>query len=315
MRKTTLLLVLFALTAVSGFSQIQLSQYMLDESVYNPAFTGSEKAIIGDLFYRNQWMGFEDSAGNRVAPRTFIFSLQSPIYSINSGFGINVYSDKLGLEQNFGVKINYAYRLSVAKNQSLGFGLALSLLNKTVDFSKVIVEDPGDPLLKFGDKESATFADIDLGVHYRFVDKAYAGISITNLMQSSREIGNVRYGRKMNLYLNGGYYFRLGDFGYKKLYLVPSFLLKTNFTSSQIDVNLMVDFNHQYWGGVSWRYQDAVVLMAGLKWNGFKLGVAYDFTTGNLSKVSKGSLEIFVGYFYPIKPKVKPKSLYNTRYL
>jgi len=315
MKKSRFLLILLTIVSISAFSQVQLTQYMLDGSVYNPAFVGSEKAICGNLFGRQQWMGFEDSAGNNVSPRSFIFNLQSPIYSINSGVGINVISDRLGYEQNFGVKINYAYRFTLGDNHHFGAGLALSFLNKSIDFSQLVVEDPEDPLLKFNDKESATFFDLDLGIHYRFADKAYAGISATNLLQSSREIGNVRYHQKTNIYLTGGYYFELTEMDYKKLYLIPSLLLKTNFASTQLDVNLMVNYNKQYWAGVSYRLQDAVAVMAGANWKGFKLGASYDITTSKLANVSSGSLEVFVGYCYPIKPKIKPKSLYNTRYL
>ena len=315
MKKLTLLLLLLAFVGTSAFSQVQLTQYMLDGSVYNPAFVGAEKAICGNIFGRQQWMGLKDSTGNNISPRTFIFNAQSPIYAISSGVGINVISDKLGQEQNLAVKINYAYRFTLGDNHRFGAGLALSFLNKTIDFGELTVEDPGDPLLKYNDKQSATFFDLDLGIHYRFADKVYAGLSATNLLASSREIGNVRYKQKTNLYLTGGYYFTVSEMGYKKLFLVPSLLLKTNFASTQFDINLMVNYNKQYWAGVSYRLQDAVAIMAGAKWNGFKLGISYDITTSSLSNSSSGSLEIFVGYCYPIKPKVKPKSLYNTRYL
>lgn len=315
MKRITPLLFLLMLLYVSAFGQIQLTQYMMDGSVYNPAFVGSEKAICANMFGRKQWLGFEDAAGNKVSPQTFIFNFQSPVYSISSGVGLNVISDRLGFEQNLGVKINYAYRFTLGDYHHFGAGLALSFLNKSIDFSELIVEDPGDPLLKYNDKQSATFTDFDLGLHYRYSDKTYAGLSITNLLQSSREIGNVRYHQKTNIYFTGGYYVQLTELNFKTLYLIPSFLLKTNFASTQFDLNMIVNYNRQYWGGITYRYQDAVAVMAGIKLYGFNIGLSYDITTSKLSNASSGSLEIFVGYCYPIKPKIKPKSLYNTRYL
>ncbi|MCF6170886.1 MAG: type IX secretion system membrane protein PorP/SprF [Bacteroidales bacterium] len=315
MKKVTLLLFVFLLLRISAFSQVQLTQYMMDGSVYNPAFVGSEKAIMANMFGRKQWMGFEDASGNKVSPRTFVFNLQSPVYSFSSGIGLNVVSDRLGFEQNFGVKINYAYRFTLGDNHRLGAGLALSFLNKTIDFGELVVEDPGDPLLKFDNKQSATFFDLDLGVHYRFSDKAYAGLSVTNLLQSSRGIGNVRYHQKTNIYFTGGYYYPLTGLNFKTLYIIPSFLLKTNFASTQIDLNVVANYNHQYWAGISYRYQDAVAVLAGIRLYGFDIGLSYDITTSKLSTASSGSVEVFVGYRYPIKPKIKPKSLYNTRYL
>lgn len=83
----------------------------------------------------------------------------------------------------------------------------------------------------------------------------------------------------------------------------------------QLDINSRIEYNNTYWTGLSWRYQDAAALVAGVKIKGLRIGASYDLTTSNLSKVSNGSVELFLGYCYTIHPKVKLNSLYNTRYL
>jgi hypothetical protein len=82
----------------------------------------------------------------------------------------------------------------------------------------------------------------------------------------------------------------------------------------QIDFNTRAEYKKMM-AGISYRYQDAVAFMAGLNHMGFRVGVSYDLTLGNLRKVSNGSVEVFLGYCYTIRPKVKMSSLYNTRYL
>lgn len=89
----------------------------------------------------------------------------------------------------------------------------------------------------------------------------------------------------------------------------------TDLNNMQIDINTRIEYNNAFWAGLSWRYQDAAALMAGVNLKGLRIGASYDLTTGNLSNVSNGSIELFLGYCYIIRPKVKLNRLYNTRYL
>jgi len=92
-------------------------------------------------------------------------------------------------------------------------------------------------------------------------------------------------------------------------------LVKSDLINAQFEFNTRMEYNNLYWAGVSYRYQDAVAVLAGVNFNGFRIGASYDLTTSYLSKVSNGSIEVFLGYCYPIRPKVKLNSLFNTRYL
>ena len=98
------------------------------------------------------------------------------------------------------------------------------------------------------------------------------------------------------------------------LYIIPSMLVKTNLIYMQIDLSTRAEYKNLM-AGVSYRYQDAVALLAGLNLKGLRLGVSYDLTTGSLRNASNGSVEVFAGYCYTIRPRVKMSSLYNTRYL
>ena len=58
--------------------------------------------------------------------------------------------------------------------------------------------------------------------------------------------------------------------------------------------------------GVSYRHQDAVMLIIGGQFKGFRLGYSYDITTSILRKYSSGSHELTLGYTLP-KKKEKPE--------
>lgn len=181
--------------------------------------------------------------------------------------------------------------------------------------------------MKTRQKDSGIIPDIDFGVQYQEMKKIYVGLSGTNLLESSADIGNVRSGPKRNLYLTAGYYINLMERHKRSLYIIPSLLVKSNLSNVQFDLSARVEYNDLLWAGVSYRYQDAVAVLAGVNIKGFHIGASYDFTTSYLKEVSNGSIELFLGYCYTLKPqekqgktyntspKVKYNSLYNTRYL
>lgn len=309
-----LLIAISTLVVSPIFSQTQLTQYFLDGLIYNPAFAGSKDALSTSVYGRQQWIGFNDDANNPVSPMSGVLNIHAPIYSINSGVGLNVIYDKLGFEKNIGFKLNYAYKFLVNNEKGrLGIGLGLSLLNKTINFDQLVLEQPGDPLLRTNQSASAMAPDVDFGVYYQNGTTFDLGLSATNLLGSTLNIGNVTYTQKRNLYLTSSYQITLSD-NREPLYLIPSVLFKSNLINAQVDINARVEYNHFVWGGISYRLQDAVAIMAGVNLSGFRIGAAYDITTGSLSGASKGSIEIFIGYDIKIDQGVG-STLFNTRYL
>ena len=315
MKKILFLSISIFLFASPVFNQVQLTQYFMDGTYYNPAVSGSQDAICGSLFARQQWMGMTDTQGNKLSPLSMVFNLHAPTYSISSGIGLNVVYDNPERENNLGIRLNYAYHKSF-QNESklLSFGIGISMLNKTINYDQFNLEQPGDPLLQYQQPETGKMMDIDLGIHYRQNKKIYAGISMSNILGSTTDIGNVQYGQSRFLYATAGYYIKIIEKRKQQLYVIPSLLIKSNLVNMQIDISARAEYNNLM-AGLSYRYQDALAVMAGVNLKGFRLGLSYDLTTGSLSEVSNGSPEIFVAYCYKIAPKVKLSSLYNTRYL
>ena len=316
MKKIYLMSLLFLIIDLCGFSQVQLTEYFLDKTLYNPAFTGTSGGLSANGYLRDQWMGLTDPNRNRVEPVSTILNFHAPVYALNSGIGINLVYNKLGFEKNTGVKLNYAYFIPLPdKNASLSIGIGVSLLSKSIDYSRLIPEQPGDPLINSSKIERGFIPDIDFGIQYQKLNKFYMGISTVNLIRSSADIASVRYSPERYYYLTAGYYIKLKENRKKVLYLIPSALVKSDLLNMQIDLNAMIEYNSLYWGGVSWRYQDAVAVMAGINLKGIRIGASYDITTSYLSEASKGSFEFFVGYKHAIKHKVQHSYNFNTRYL
>lgn len=290
----------------------QITQYMFTPMAYNPATAGTSGNISVTGLLREQWIGFNDSEGNRVSPRTFFLSVDAPLKVLHGGLGAVIVNDKLGYEQNIGLKLSYAY-ITDFRSGELSFGPQIGLLDKSIDFSKLQALE-SDPIFQ-ATEEKAMMFDIGLGVLYRVPGKYYMGFAASQVIQSKGSLGeNPNYSNKRHLYLSGGYEYVIPDY---PLYEVePSVLIKTDMVSYQVDLNARVTYNQKFWGGLTYRITDAVALMLGVKIKQLMVGYSYDITTSKLGSAgSSGSHEIMVNYSFKLDLDKNPKSYRNTRFL
>jgi type IX secretion system PorP/SprF family membrane protein len=296
-----------------GQQQPQFNMYMFNKVVINPAVAGTSGAICLTGFGRNQWMGYQDMNGGNISPRTYGLSYDMPIYAIKSGAGFMVQYDLIGFERNFKANLNYAFHQVFSNNHMLSFGLSLGILNKTIDYTMLEPAEP-DPSLP-ADLESGTITDIGFGVHYRVPRRFFAGFSVANILGSSSEIGSgVDFQLSRHYYLFGGYEIEMEDKYRRPVVVTPGFLMKATNGAVKVDINAIVTWNDFIWGGILYRIENAVGVMAGVNYYGFSAGVSYDITM-NADFQDRSSIELFVRYCYKIYPGVIKKSGYNTRNL
>ena len=97
------------------------------------------------------------------------------------------------------------------------------------------------------------------------------------------------------------------------LSLNPSIYLKSDGSSAQLDINTNLLYNDKFWGGLSYRIDDGIVVLAGLElMKDLKLGLAYDIVT---SEINKNSFEVMLGYNFNIKVDTQVKRYKNPRFL
>lgn len=315
MKKTFLIFLFPALAGVAyAQQQQQFDMYMFNKVAINPATAGLSGAICVTGFGRNQWLGYQDMQGNKVSPRTYGLTFDMPVYSIKSGAGFTVQYDLAGYERNFNANLHYAFHQVFSNNHMLSFGLALGVLNKTIDYTKLQPGEP-DPSLPTAAAEGGTMTDVGLGLHYTIPRKFYAGLSVANLLGSSAEIGGPDFQLSRHYYLMAGYEMELEDKYRRPIVVSPGFLLKATTGAVKVDINAIVTWNDLVWGGLVYRIENALGLMAGVKYYGFSVGVAYDYTMNANFAGDRSSIELFVKYCYRIYPGVITKSGYNTRNL
>ncbi|NPD44441.1 MULTISPECIES: type IX secretion system membrane protein PorP/SprF [unclassified Lentimicrobium] len=280
------------------------TQYMFVPSVYNPGFTGSRNAICATGIMKQQWVGLEG------APTVYAVSLESPVKMLKGGLGGVISSDQIGGFSTTKVKLNYAYHRKVG-NALLGIGVGIGLANKKVDFSYFNVQGE-DPLLTSTEEESGMIFDIDAGLYYQKSDKWYLGLSSTQINQGTMEVAGGKTQLKRRYYFTGGY--NLKFVRMPKIEVRPSvFLAYTQNSPILLNVGVIGEYNKSFWGGVVYKHQEGVALMAGVNYKNIKVGYAYDINMNALK--NGGSHEIRLGYCFKLEIEKPNRSYKNTRFL
>jgi len=298
MKKYFCFLFLFILSNLAAIGQ-QDPQFGFSKFAHlavNPAYAGSNDAVTGLLLNRYQWNGQEG------APKTLVFSVETTakLFGSNSGVGLNIMSDELGLEKNVLVNLSYAYHVTTSLGD-LGMGLSFGMMSKAYsgkfevpNNSKVAdAYDNSDPVINMSDRSQVAF-DTGFGL-YLSSKEYFAGFSVTHLNQALMQLElDVSTYLKRHYYLYGGYNIKLPD---PLFQLQPSILVKSDWASTQYDLSLDIVYDDRFWGGVTYRLQDAVSAMVGVELiNGLKVGFAYDVITSALGRYSFGSQEVFLHY-------------------
>jgi len=298
MKKIFSFLYLLIIVKLAAFSQQdpQFTNNMFYKLGVNPGFAGAEGTISGIILNRYQWDGFEG------APKTLIFSADAAINAFGSpgGIGLNVVSDELGFEKNTQINANYAYSKTLGIGK-LGIGLSLGLYNKSINGEWKVPEDnlgiytqpSSDPAIPQGEVSQMAL-DAGLGL-YLSSNQYFLGASVTHINQASIKFSDLASTFLVrHYYFMGGYNIKLSDPLFE---LQPSFLFKSDLASWQLDLNTNIVFNERFWGGITYRVQDAIALLMGMEMeNGLRFGYSFDVVTSALSRYGYGSHEIFVSY-------------------
>lgn len=279
--------------AARGQQDPQVSQHMFNHLLTNPGYAGSTGMINLSLLNRQQWVGFPG------APATTVFQADASLKLIGNsdGIGFTVMKDALGYESNVSFGLSYSYRIQLGQGQ-LGCGASLGMMNKNItpgwtDSQGGDLVDGSDPALPKQEVNGA-LTDFGAGFYYRH-KKYFLAFSSLHLTQPSFVFEeNGHFSLKRHYYLTGGYNYELND---DRFAVQPSFMFKSDGVASQVDLDVLVNYNRRFWGGLGYRNKDAVVVFLGFEMqNGLKIGYSYDLSTSVLSRYSSGSHELFVSY-------------------
>ena len=283
----------------------------------NAGFAGMSEGINLLGIYRQQWAGFVDSDGNDIAPQTFLLTGDMPIRALHGGVEFSVMQDKLGFENNVNVGLGYSFHLDLG-GSTLGIGVAATLLNRTVDFSKLNPNNASDPILQGLGEESAMMVDANLGLFWQMPESFYVGVSVVNILETmSQALGensesSASFTTDRTFYAVAGYPFQFEDM--PLFTFIPSVSVMSNLASTQLNASARVVYNNLFSLGVNYRPQESVGLMAGLTIKDITVVYSYDINTMGLGVVP-GSHEIGLSYCFKLDLDRTPREYRSVRYL
>jgi len=318
MRKIFVSFFFFLLLIVNCYAQfdVQMSQYMLNNSFYNPAFIGEGDLVQLTGQIRNQWLGMPNAGVSSIV------GANAPIKfgSENFGVGVRLLKDAVGLFTQQNMYTQFAYKKKIEKSM-LSFGIDVGIISMGFNGTKVKTNFlPGDdfhssiasdPLIP---KTEVQGTSLDLCIGGLFsTPQYYAGLSVASLNAPVIAWENNEIKRQPSFFLTGGYNWTLTD---PKYVVKPSMLFKTSLSTYQIDLSARLEYDNKYWGGLSCRVQDAIVVLGGLNLaGGLSVGYSYDLPTTQIISVSSGTHEVFLNYSFAFVTNTRVSKYKSIRYL
>ena len=288
MKKFTIILSLFFIY-FHGYSQQSsiYSQYMFNGLAINPAYAGHDEALSLTFLGRMQSVGLEG------APNTQTLSGHTQIKKDKIGIGLQLFHETIGVTEQSGIYFSYSYLLKY-KQYTISLGLQGGANFYKTDYTKLLVNDPGDPV--FQSDIRTTTPNFGSGV-FISSDVLYVGISMPQMLTTS----NSEIIQEKPLFIYGGYVFELTTF----LKLKPSTLVKfVNGQAVELNINASILLNDLLWIGVSYRPDNAFVLLLELQASEqLTIGYAHDFTLNQLRTVDSGSHELMLNYRFNFSQK------------
>jgi len=307
MKKILLLIlsVFSVTTIVSAQQDPQFSQNMFNKLANNPGFAGSRGNISTSVLHRSQWMGFGDDGG--AAASTQNFSIDAELPFLYGGVGLNIVKDNIAEFSNLGLQASYAYRTELGVGQ-IGMGMSVGMYQSGINGGALKPAQSGDAAIPTGEIKGSSL-DIGAGIYYNTQD-VYVGLSSAHMTEPTVEWSDGQdFDLVRHYFLIAGYYHELNPV----LSLNPSIYLKSDGATSQLDINTNLIYNNRMWGGVSYRLDEGLILLAGMNVNDdLRFGIGYDVTIVN---PMSNSLEIMLGYNFKIKTNKAVSKYKNPRFL
>lgn len=327
--KRNLLYLFSIILSHSAFSQDpHFSQFFNNPVYYNPAFTGHTIDYVRiSAVYRSQW-------SNAIHYNTQSFSVDKAVERF--GFGAYVMhqgSGDAGIKQ-INIQSTFGYRQPI-KNNILGFGMQVGLIQKSFDPSKMTFDSQyspdgsHDPNLSSGEIFSTTKTnrpDLNAGILYEHgaLDedrkiKPFAAVALHHIMEPKETFIIDENILPSKLNIHGGMAIRINE----TTKLSPMALYTSQSSFSEFSAGAIADFTMNNENilqlGAMYRNEGAFIIHSGFQIKRLLLGLSYDITTSQLAvAASPGTFELSVTLL-PVGPKknktknVKESSVFSDR--
>lgn len=261
------------------------SQFNQNPFQFNPSYAAGNGYTEANLFYRKQWIGIEN------APEAAAINFQAPV-GRNVSLGLSVISNKTILLNTYGAMATFAYRVRISYQHHLNFGISAGLGLNNFDFEAIAASN--DPALQNVVRNSQYMVG-QVGLNYTFKN-FNIGFALPSIFDSKvntvDDFQEVKFNVFNNKFGSASYTFTLKD-----IHLMPTVIYRSldNY-QSQWEGMLLVTYKNFLWVGASYREEYGITGLIGVRLkNRLRVGYAYEYPTGSISRASTGSHEIYLG--------------------
>jgi type IX secretion system PorP/SprF family membrane protein len=276
-------------------SDFDLSQRWFNESIYNPGATGNSFSTGIFLHSRAQWVGIDG------APITNAISVDTYVDDVRSGFGLAVYTDKIGYLNSWSAKLAYAYYIHIGDNASLALGLAGYLQNRSSRITPDMLDQSNDPYISYSKFNEYT-PNFDFGLEFKGPLKI--GASVRHLLQYEA-VNSLFKAHSMNFWTYASSRFNVSDG--MSLEPLASYMYRDNI--GRIECGAIIYFfksmkntvyNDRFWLGGTYRLNRQFAILFGANLSSkIRLGYSFDYGAGDLATISKaGTHELFLSWHF-----------------
>jgi type IX secretion system PorP/SprF family membrane protein len=307
---------------VDAQTDAQFSQYYEVPTFYNPAAIGSIDYIRVRGGARLQWVGIDN------APQSFLGTADMPFKVLGKRFGVGVVANQesAGLYKSLNIGAQLGYKFKKFGGE-FTVAAQVGIYSESFKGSEVYLPDDDDYHQSSDDgipMQDIHGTALDLGVGLWYTHKKFwAGVSLTHansptvtMNVESATGGSETSSEKYEFQANRTLYFMTGSnipLNNTLFEIVPSLLVKSDFTFWSGEINARVRYNKMFSGGVGYRWDDAIIISLAAEIKDFYIGYSYDYATSAIHSASSGSHEVFAGYRFKLdfsdKNKNKQKSI------
>lgn len=308
LNKILRLLALLLISAPGAFAQqMPISSHNnINPYTLNPAFAGAFNYKELYLNYRRDWRSIMGS------PQTLNLSGNTYLYD-NMWIGAEIIMDKADIFNRFKAGLSYTYRLPIAHNQALSFGISANLFQSSIRLDNVNA-DLNDPLLKNKDRLVNTAGNAGFGLAYNNKN-LHIGFGVPLAFRTkdaylNKSSGGFAFERSLNFHVRSLIHLN------NLWKLRPSFSLHKTINQPIItDYAALFIYDEAYWLGGMYRSSGLISLNAGGQiGKGILLNYSYEIGLGGINVGSGGSHEITIGYqIENNNPKTIRKNSYQKK--
>jgi type IX secretion system PorP/SprF family membrane protein len=309
----------------NSFAQdVHFSQYFTSPLTLNPALTGLTQCDLRfGANYRTQWATVSNTPYTTGTVSFDIATLKNSLPEGDAlGVGMIVLYDQSGTgaltNMTTGISLAYHKSLGYYKNHTISFGVQGYIVQKKINFNKLIFENQFDPNTGLTNLPSGevpptgdlTYPDFNLGLMYsgKINDyaTAYAGASLYHLSEPTENfLAGVGHKIHQRISAYAGSSINLND----NMLLYVSALYQSQAAATEVVLGAATGFilnpghdeytrNTVLYMGGWYRYDDAIIPYIGLEFTKMKIGFSYDVNTSSFAPATNGAGGVELSLIY-----------------